>query len=87
LIHDVCWQKEPAGTADPLSVDLRKRVVDGVGNETSRRPAARSFRGRVERYSLELAGREERRHCAQADDGDRRSAAIEAQANQVLLIA
>jgi hypothetical protein len=37
--------KKTAGTADPLSVDLRKRVVDGLGNEMSRR----SRRGRSQR--------------------------------------
>jgi hypothetical protein len=34
----------PAGMAEPLSVDLRKRVVDAVKNGMSRRRAAALFR-------------------------------------------
>ena len=71
--------------AEPLSVDLRKRVVAAVKNGMSRRRAAAKFQ-----VGVSSAIRWTAQACASGDlapkamGGDRRSAAIEAQAGTIL---
>jgi hypothetical protein len=43
LIQHGCWRRRPAGMAEPLSVDLRKRVVEAIKGGMSRRRAAAHF--------------------------------------------
>jgi transposase len=71
--------------AEALSTDLRKRVVEAVNNGMSRRQAAEHFK-----VGVSSAIRWVARALATGDvkpkrqGGDRRSAAIEAQANFIL---
>ena len=71
--------------AEPLSIDLRKRVVDAVISEMSRRQAAEHFK-----VGTSSAIRWVARALTTGDiapkpqGGDRRSAAIEAEADFIL---
>ena len=44
LIQPLGWRRRPAGMAEPLSIDLRERVVAAVKGGMSRRRAAAHFR-------------------------------------------
>jgi transposase len=71
--------------AEPLSVDLRKRVVDAVRNGMSRRRAAAQFRVGVSSAIRWSSQAETSGDIAPKPmGGDRRSAAIEAQAETIL---
>ena len=71
--------------AEPLSVDLRKRVVDAVKNGMSRRRAAAKFQVGVS-SAIRWTSQAETSGdlAAKPMGGDRRSAAIEAQAGTIL---
>ena len=71
--------------AEPLSTDLRKRVVDAVNGGMSRRQAAAHFKVGVSsaiRWTARALSTGDVRPKAQG--GDRRSVAIEAQADFIL---
>ena len=71
--------------AEPLSVDLRKRVVAAVKNGMSRRRAAAKFQVGVSSAIRWTAQADASGDLApKAMGGDRRSAAIEAQAGTIL---
>lgn len=71
--------------AEPLSVDLRKRVVAAVKNGMSRRRAASKFQVGVSSAIRWTAQADASGDLApKAMGGDRRSAAIEAQAGTIL---
>ena len=71
--------------AEPLSVDLRKRVVAAVKNGMSRRRAALKFQVGVSSAIRWTAQADASGDLApKAMGGDRRSAAIEAQAGTIL---
>ena len=71
--------------AEPLSVDLRRRVVDAVRSGMSRRQAAAQFRVGVSSAIRWTSQAEASGDLAPKPmGGDRRSAAIEAQAETIL---
>ena len=71
--------------AEPLSVDVRKRVVAAVKNGMSRRRAASKFQVGVSSAIRWTAQADASGDLApKAMGGDRRSAAIEAQAGTIL---
>ncbi len=85
LIHRVGWRRRPADMGEPLSTDLRERVVDAVNGGMSRRQAAAHFKVGVSSAIRWVAQALATGDLApKRQGGDRRSAAIEAQADFIL---
>jgi transposase len=73
--------------ATPVSADLRKRVVAAVEGGMSRRAAAAHFRvGASSAIRWVAQARETGEVTAKPQGGDRRSRAIEAQADRILAL-
>jgi hypothetical protein len=85
LVQAACWRRRPACTANPLSVDLRERVVAAVSDELSRRAAAARFGVSISSAVrwVELA-RNSGGVSPKPQGGDQRSARIEVHAPLIL---